>query len=328
MYILTIIFLFSVNAFALTHPSCVVTQPTVETTQTQNPTIDFSDKKELEVLTKEHHERIYRKLLAEGVPAHVAKYSKRLELLEKPSVSYKNQPESQLKIDSYTGKFVGRISLAKKFLENNAEYLNEAQQKFGVEKEVIVALMLIESGLGENKGKLKILDALFTMSHPYVSSRTGFFTNELVASFKLLSSNKHFFRPNTMGSWAGAMGYVQFIPSSVLAYAVDGNGDGMIDIINNRVDAIHSAGNYLQKVGWKKNTPILEELSPEDVVKINPCTQNEKPYKNGRLVLGQIAENERYFVVYNNYDSIQKWNRSFLFAYTVNFIANELKSPQ
>lgn len=340
-----VLFLIPIQAFALTHPSCIQTKASTNVTstieekiQTEQPIqtkkiIDFTNKEELKHITDEHRENMYTKLINEGVSKHIAKYVKTLELLEKPHTSYKKQPEHILTMEEYSSNFVKKIPYAKLFLEDNMEYLLEAEKKFSVDKETIVALITIESNLGQNKGQTNILNALFTMSHPSLSTRNSFFTNELVSAFKLISSNKHFFRANTMGSWAGAMGYTQFIPSSVIKYGFDGNDDGTIDIINNKVDAIYSAANYLNQVQWKKNEKILEKVTEEEISKIDPCKDNGQPYQNGTLFLAELGNkqnniSDKYFILYNNYYSILKWNKSFLFAYTVNYISNELKKPQ
>jgi membrane-bound lytic murein transglycosylase B len=319
------------KAFALTHPSCIkdVEQQASKTTEVaipkEKPKIDFSNKKILKQQTKEHRQYVYKVLIENKISPRIAKYAKKLNFIERPTVESKNQPEFTFTLESYTSRFIKRTPSAKKFLENNLEAFIEAEKQYGVDKEAIAALMLIESNLGGNKGKLKILDALFTMSHPYNSSRNTFFTNELVATFKLLSSNNYYLRSNTMGSWAGAMGYVQFIPSSVLAYARDGNGDGKIDIINNKIDAIYSAANYLKNAKWQKGQTIVQEIHKSELSNINLCKDLNKPYQDGTLVLAEIKPEERYFITYGNYNSLLRWNKSFVFAYTVQLIIDELK---
>ena len=164
------------------------------------------------------------------------------------------------------------------------------------------------------------------MSHPYNSKRNKFFLKELISSFKLLSSNKYYFQNGTLGSWAGAMGFVQFIPSSVLAYAVDGDGDNKIDIINNKIDAIHSAANFLKHAKWQKGQPIMQEIPKKQLRKVNICKTLNKPFHNGTLLLAEIKPKERYFITYNNYKTLLRWNRSFIFAYTIQQISQSLKN--
>jgi membrane-bound lytic murein transglycosylase B len=328
---LVIIYTFFSKTFALTHPSCIkeveqnVNKTTEVTTLQEKPKIDFSNKKALKQQTKEHRQYIYKVLIESKISPQIAKYAKKLNFIERPTVESKNQPEFTFTLESYTSRFVKRTPSAKKFLENNLEAFLGAEKKYGVDKEAVVALMLIESNLGGNKGKLKILDALFTMSHPYNSSRNAFFTNELIATFKLLSSNNYYLRSNTMGSWAGAMGYIQFIPSSVLAYATDGNGDGKIDIINNKVDAIYSAANYLKNAKWQNGKPIVQEIPKSQLNNIDLCKDLNKPYQDGTLVLAEIKPEERYFITHGNYNALLRWNKSFVFAYTVQLIMDELK---
>lgn len=316
------------SSFALTHPSCTKKEelpPKKETRQTEvKPFIDFTNKSILKKQTQEHRKTIYNHLIKEGIPTHIAKYAYKLNFIKRPTVDYKNQPEFKFTLDWYSRKFINRAPRARRFLSQYAEAFAQAEKKYGVDKEVIASLMLIESNLGKNKGRLNILDALFTMSHPYTSSRTDFFTGELISAFKLLSSNKHLFRNNTMGSWAGAMGYVQFTPSSVLAYAVDGNEDGITDIINNKVDAIHSAANYLKNAKWKQGEDVMIEINAEHLTDIDVCKDLNQPYQNGVLVLAELNP-ERYIVTYNNYKALLRWNRSFMFAYGVQSVMNELK---
>lgn len=315
-------------AYAITHPSCITeTQESriSEESKSIKPKISFEDKELLTKQTEEHRQQLYLKLIENKIPKKIAQYVYKLNFIERPTTEYKNQPEAIFTIDSYASRILKKTPVAQKFLKHYEKTLKKAEAKYQVDKEAIVALMLLESGLGKNKGNLDILNALFTMSHEYNSSRSAFFTNELVSAFKLLSSNKHYFRNNTVGSWAGAMGFVQFIPSSVLAYAVDGNNDGIVDIINNKTDAIYSAANYLHHAKWQLHKPIMEEINSSELIGIDVCKDLNKPYKDGILHLAEVNPQERYFIRYENYNTILRWNRSFVFAYTVQQIITELK---
>ncbi len=336
--------IFSLNANAVIHPSCVVEKPLTSSVigssveseivpiapvvPVVKPVINFAEKDILKNQTREHREFIYQSLLQNGVPKQIAQYAHKLNFIERPTVESKNQAENTSTIDTYAKKFLQRLPRAREFLNDNITHFNDAEKKYGVDKEAIASLILIESNLGENKGKLNIMDALFTMSHPYNSSRNKFFTTELVSAFKLLSSQKHYFRNTLMGSWAGAMGYTQFIPSSVLSYAVDGDKDGVIDIINSKVDAIHSAANYLSQAKWEFNKPIMKELSKEEIAGLDICKTVGQPFQDGKLFLAQVTPDERFFIVYGNYQTIIRWNRSFVFAYTVHLLSTELKKPE
>ena len=340
--LIVISILVSLNANALTHPSCVVEKPIEQPAEKPQadvtlvevppkpvvkPTINFTNKDALQMQTKKHREFVYQTLLQNDIPKQIAKYAYKLNFIERPTVESKNQAENTFTIDSYAKKFLQRLPRAREFLNDNIAHFNDAEKKYGVDKEVIASLILIESNLGENKGKLNIMDALFTMSHPYNSSRNKFFTNELVSAFKLLSSQKHYFRNTLMGSWAGAMGYTQFIPTSVISYSVDGDKDGKIDIINSKIDAIHSAANYLAQAKWEFNKPAMKEISRDDLKGVDLCKTIGQNFQDGKLFLAQITPQERFFVTYGNYQTIIRWNRSFVFAYTIHLLSEELKKP-
>ena len=115
----------------------------------------FPIKKNLKKQTRKHHKYTYKVLIENKIPRHIAKYVKKLHLIERPTIKYKNQPEFTLNINSYTKKFISRVPSAKTFLKHNLKSFQQAEEKYNVDKEVIAALMLIESNLGKNKGKLK-----------------------------------------------------------------------------------------------------------------------------------------------------------------------------
>ena len=103
--------------------------------------------------------------------------------------------------------------------------------------------------------------------------------------------------------------------------------DGIIDIINNKVDAIHSAANYLNKAKWQKGQSIITEISENELKSIDICKDVNQPYKGGTLVLQEL-DPDRYFITYDNYQTILRWNRSFAFALGVQSVMNELKTMQ
>jgi membrane-bound lytic murein transglycosylase B len=285
--------------------------------------IAFDNKKLLAKQLASHRAAMYKGLIKNGITKENAKKVYKLNFLEKPVSSAKSQPEFVMTIDLYTSKFLKHEFVAKAFFHEHLDVLNDAQTQYGVDKEIIVALITMESLAGYRKGDINILETLFTLA--YTSKRREFFTKELLAAFKLMQSPEYHFHLDTKGSWAGAMGYSQFMPSSVLNYAVDGDKNGVIDIINSPIDAIYSAANYLNKAGWKYGEPVVIELTTEELQHIDVCAAIDKPYEGGKFVLQETNPNERFFVVYNNYNAIIRWNRSFLFAYTANKIASTLK---
>lgn len=151
-----------------------------------------------------------------------------------------------------------RTNAGKNFLESQAEVLKAAEEKYGVPKEIITAIIGVETYYGTRQGSYRVLDSLSTLAFDY--PKRPLFWRELKAMFALARTEG--VDPGTIkGSYAGAMGYGQFIPTSYLAYAVDGDGDGKRDLWGNPVDAIHSVANYFKVHGWKTNEPVTQRVS-------------------------------------------------------------------
>ncbi len=147
-----------------------------------------------------------------------------------------------------------RIEKGIEFWRANEETLARAEKEFGVPAEIIVAIIGVETRYGRNKGRFRVMDALSTLGFDY-PRRAKFFRKELKQFFLLAREQKQ--DPlSLLGSYAGAMGYGQFIPSSYRAYAVDYTNDGFADIWNNPVDAIGSVANYFKEHGWKPDEPV------------------------------------------------------------------------
>jgi len=178
-----------------------------------------------------------------------------------PSIvkSDKNQSEFKLTLDDYLNKTVNnkRIATGRKMRATYPTMLSRVDAKFGVPPHVMLAFWGMESNYGAVKARHKLTDAFFTLM--YDGRRETFFTNQLLALMKIADKN-NLNVANIHGSWAGAMGHFQFIPTTLAQYGVDGNGDGRIDIINNIGDAMFSAGNYLNKLGWNKNERIVRQV--------------------------------------------------------------------
>ena len=135
--------------------------------------------------------------------------------------------------------------------------LGRVDAKYGLPPHVILAFWGMESNYGAVKARHKLTDAFFTLM--YDGRRETFFTNQLIALMKIADKNKLDIN-DIGGSWAGAMGHFQFIPTTLAQYGADGNADGRIDIINSVGDAMFSAGNYLNKLGWNKNERIVRRV--------------------------------------------------------------------
>ena len=178
-----------------------------------------------------------------------------------PSVvkSDKNQSEFKLTLDQYLNRTVNqtRIQNGKKMRARYPTMLNRVENKYGVPPHVMLAFWGMESNYGEVKSRHKLTNAFLSLM--YDGRRETFFTNQLLALMKIADKN-HLDINNIRGSWAGAMGHFQFIPTTLAQYGVDGNGDKSIDIINSIGDAMFSAGNYLNKLGWNPNERIARRV--------------------------------------------------------------------
>lgn len=178
-----------------------------------------------------------------------------------PSIvkSDKNQSEFKLTLDQYLMRTVNanRIATGRKMHTEYPTMLNRVHAKYGVPPHVILAFWGMESNYGAVKSRHKLTDAFLTLM--YDGRRETFFGNQLLALMKIADKNKLDIN-EIRGSWAGAMGHFQFIPTTLAQYGADGNGDGKIDIIHSVGDAMFSAGNYLNKLGWNQNERIVRRV--------------------------------------------------------------------
>jgi len=232
------------------------------------------------------------------------------------------------------------------------DLINKIEKKFLVEKELLLALMGIETNFGKYLGKMDIISSLATLS--FDKRRSAFFTSELLVLLKLI--DKGVVDQNTLyGSWAGAFGNFQFMPSTIKSYAIDYNNNSDIELkkIN---DSFASAANYIKKIGWKKNQPCFYKVELKEEIPskyLNTSAKkivNKKKVKFFKKYLKSIEEqdlNENMisaiitpdkdiipgaknlkpaFIVFNNYEKILKWNRSLRFALAVCTLKNEFKN--
>jgi len=170
-----------------------------------------------------------------------------------------NQSEFKLTMDEYLERLVNekRVTDGKKMRKKYPTMLSRVNAKYGVPPHVILAFWGLESNYGQTRARHNLTDAFFTLI--YDGRRETFFTNQLIALMQIADKNKLDIN-NIGGSWAGAMGHFQFIPTTLAQYGVDGNGDKRIDIINSVGDAMFSAGNYLNKLGWNKQERIVRRV--------------------------------------------------------------------
>ena len=256
------------------------------------------------------------------------------------------QPEFYEDTKTYISK---RASLKKlkqglELYEQNQELINKIEKEFKVEKELMLALMGIETNFGNYVGKMDILSSLATLS--FDKRRSEFFTNELITLLKLIETKKVDHK-SLYGSWAGAFGFFQFMPSTIDNYAIDYNNNKEINLKNN-IDAFASAANYLSKIGWRTERPCFYKVVLKDNIPnkyLNTSAQKIRNKKKLSFFMKYIEKdklpsnlNFNYkvaivtpdkdivkdaekltpaYIVYDNYEVILKWNRSLRFSLAV-----------
>lgn len=280
----------------------------------------------------------------------VAKHQFRREELESVFAHAQHRPEIIEAISrpatakpwlEYRAAFVNkkRIKLGLKFWEKYRLTLRRAEKKYGVPQEIVVALIGVETIYGESMGNYRVLDALTTLAFDY-PRRAEFFRGEL-EQFLLLARDQEFDLLDTRGSYAGAMGIPQFMPSSHHKYAVDFNGNGKIDLRREARDAIGSVANYLQGYGWIKGAPVAARAQANDAAgNATPCTvaewaaagvvaEGKYPLEmNARLLDFTVDGGKEYWLAFNNFDVITRYNNSDFYAMTVLQLAEELKKAR
>lgn len=256
-----------------------------------------------------------------------------------------SQPYSKMTFATYRERVIpqSRIDKARKKYRENRQLLNAVGQKYGVQPRFIVALWAIESNFGENMGGFGIIESLATLA--YEGRRAEFFEKELVHALNIIKHGDVTVE-DMKGSWAGAMGQTQFMPSSYRELAVDYDGDGKRDIWNTKADAFASIANYLSKRGWDDETTWGREVTlPNDfdhallgrkVTKtirqwhdlgVKTSSDGTLPLARGDLDASIVAPEDDappYFMVYGNYNVIMKWNRSTYFASAVGLLSDAI----
>ena len=252
----------------------------------------------------------------------------------------RKQPEFKLTFDQYLNKVLNdkkKRDIVKKFNENK-NLLNKIQLKYNVDPKIIVALWGIETSFGKYTGKFNILRSLASLS--YDGRRTSFFYKEFKNSLKILEQG-HFSSKDFIGSWAGAFGQTQFMPSTFMNYAVDFDGDKKKNLFS-KEDALASGANYLKKIGWDDNLVWGEKIDVKIDKQLKELSKTKKYYdldyweKMGinlnkeyepnqklRLVIPDSNFNDCYLVS-KNFDVILGWNRSNYFALTVFLFSDEI----
>ena len=255
----------------------------------------------------------------------------------------RKQPESRMTFVEYRKKIVSqqRIQRGRQMLAQHRDLLTEIGQHYGVQPRFIVALWGIETNYGKNTGGYSVVQALATLA--FDGRRSQYFRTELLNAFKILQ-DRNISLEAMKGSWAGAMGQCQFMPSSFLRLAVDYDGDGRKDIWTTPADVFASAANYLSQSGWKGNQiwgrkvhlpkafnikqanlkicKSLQAWQKIGVLKSNGHDLPRAPFQ-ASIVLPDGTGGPAY-LVYDNYRVIMKWNRSTYFATSVGLLADAI----
>lgn len=261
-----------------------------------------------------------------------------LDILE----SDRSQAEFSQNFWNYLGKRVSQYRLDNGYdtLKQNRSLLNKTYQQYGVPAHVLVSFLGLESNYGNNTGSYSLVRSLATLA--YDPRRSDFFTSELIALLKLIDDGK--VPMEATGSWAGAMGAVQFMPSNVIAYGVDANNDGKIDLWNDQEDILASAANFLERLGWNRGEKwgrevtisenfdydfvglkIKKKLDEWQTLGVRSANGSNLPISSmpASLIL-PMGHKGPAFLVYQNFRSILSWNHSTLYALAVGHLADRL----
>lgn len=226
-------------------------------------------------------------------------------------------------------------------LAEHAALFDALEQQYGVPKTVLVAFWGLETNYGSTLGSLNIPASLATLA--YDGRRSAFFRSQLLDALRILDAG-HVTAVDMKGSWAGAMGHMQFMPSTFRAYALDADGDGRIDLWNSLPDAMHSAANYLRRAGWRAGEPVAIEVVLPAGFDVKQARVAYRLPVNAWAALGvQRADGSPLpevagaaavilpqgwqgpaFMVFHNFDVVMRWNRSVNYALSVAQLAHQL----
>ena len=264
------------------------------------------------------------------------------------------QPEFYEDTKTYVSKRTSKdkVKKGKRIYKKNKNLINIVDKEFKVEKELLLALMGIETNYGTYLGKMDIISSLATLS--YDKRRSEFFSNELITILKLIDQNK-VDKDILFGSWAGAFGNFQFMPTTISNYAIDYNNNSIIEL-KKADDSFASAANYLNKIGWRKNEPCFFNIELNENIPRKLLNTSAKKIKHKRkfkfykkyirefenLNIGDnvkvavitpdsdiVKDNNKLkpaYLVFQNYDRVLKWNRSLRFAIAVCTLKNKFEN--
>ena len=272
----------------------------------------------------------------------------------------RNQPEKVETLDTYLPKRLPqwKIKRARALYKKHQKLLNEVAQRYGVQARFIVALWGLETNFGKIMGNYNVISALTTLA--FEGRREAFFKRQLWAALQILEEG-HISAKQMKGSWAGAMGQSQFMPTSFISYAVDGDGDGKKDIWSNKADVFASMANYLKSEGWNekltwgRQVKLPENFDTRYAIPKNTGGRKKwlKAWEKREKTLAQWQalgirrtdgsdlpnvnikaalifpddENGRAYLAYDNYKCLMHWNLSYYFVSSVGHLSDHIKYP-
>ncbi|MDX3808318.1 lytic murein transglycosylase [Bosea thiooxidans] len=254
-----------------------------------------------------------------------------------------NQPEFKTPIWDYLGTLVDdeKVAEGRNMLRQYASVFAAAEQRFGVDRHTIAAVWGVESDFGKARGKWPLVQSLATGAC-LAPRRNAFFKGELLATLQIIQRGD--VRPERLfGSWAGAFGHTQFIPSTYLRLAVDGDGDGRRDLVDSIPDALHSTANFMRKAGWVTGAPWGYEVRVPDGYS-GPSGRNPKHPVSSWAARGIVkfdgsplngagnagllmpaGRNGPAFLVFKNYDAAYSYNGADSYALAISLLSDRLR---
>ena len=265
---------------------------------------------------------------------------------KKVVTSDKNQPETKLTLDKYLATRVPdwKVKKAVDLMAQHQVLLDQVEQQFGVQKRFIVALWGNESNFGNIMGKHSVINSLVTLA--YEGRREALFKKQLFAALKILQQG-HVELEQFVGSWAGAMGQSQFMPTSFLDYAIDFDNDGRKDIWNSKADVFASIANFLKSEGWSNQITWGRQVTVPDNFDFSLTglkfsskrllsgwqALDVRRYDGGNLpnlpikasLIAPDGETGRIYLVYENFHTLMRWNRSSYFGVSVSYLSDRIR---